>query len=65
MTAPLTVAHRAYPDAMDEADTEAFDDLLDDGFALTHMTGYVQPKAEWPAQMRREVAASTGYRLRP
>ncbi|MFF4352584.1 nuclear transport factor 2 family protein [Streptomyces sp. NPDC001530] len=45
-------ARRAYPHAMDEGDTEALDDMLDDGFTLTHMTGYVQPKAEWPAQMR-------------
>ncbi|MER6958049.1 nuclear transport factor 2 family protein [Streptomyces sp. NPDC000618] len=45
-------AHHAYLDAMVEADTQPLDDLLDDGFTLTHMTGYVQPKAEWLAEMK-------------
>lgn len=45
-------AHRAYLEAMAQGDTRALDDLLDDGFTLTHMTRYVQPKAEWLAQMR-------------
>ncbi|MGV9339975.1 nuclear transport factor 2 family protein [Streptomyces sp. NPDC003688] len=44
--------HRAYLDAMAEGDTPSLDALLDDGFTLTHMTGYVQPKAEWLAGMR-------------
>lgn len=46
-------AHRTYLHAMDEGDTKALDELLDDGFTLTHMTGHVQPKAEWLAQMRQ------------
>jgi hypothetical protein len=37
---------------MVEGDTQSLDDLLDDGFTLTHMTGYVQPKAAWLAEMR-------------
>ncbi|MEH0580249.1 nuclear transport factor 2 family protein [Streptomyces sp. B21-108] len=45
-------AHRAYVKAMDQGDTKALDDLLDGGFTLTHMTGYVQPKEEWLSQMR-------------
>ncbi|MFE6822265.1 DUF4440 domain-containing protein [Streptomyces sp. NPDC057690] len=45
---------RAYLDAMHEGDTEALDALLDDGFTLTHMTGYVQPKVEWLAQMEQD-----------
>lgn len=45
-------AHHAYLNAMLEGDTASLDDLLDDGFTLTHMTGYVQPKAEWLAEMR-------------
>ncbi|PPL17969.1 hypothetical protein GY24_10945 [Microterricola pindariensis] len=32
-------------------DTNALDDLLDEGFTLTHMTGYVQSKAEWLADI--------------
>lgn len=45
-------AHHAYLDAMVEEDTPSLDDLLDAGFTLTHMTGYVQPKAEWLAEMK-------------
>ena len=45
-------AHHAYLNAMVEADTPSLDDLLDGGFTLTHMTGYVQPKTEWLAEMR-------------
>ncbi|MGW5433186.1 nuclear transport factor 2 family protein [Streptomyces sp. NPDC004059] len=45
-------ANHAYLNAMLEGDTPSLDDLLDDGFTLTHMTGYVQPKAEWLAEMR-------------
>ncbi len=26
--------------------------MLDDAFTLTHITGYVQPKAEWLAEIR-------------
>lgn len=36
---------------MTAGDTDALDDLLDDDFTLSHITGYVQPKAEWLAQM--------------
>ncbi|MEU9639542.1 nuclear transport factor 2 family protein [Streptomyces tendae] len=48
----LRDVHRAYLDGMREGDTEALDGLLARDFTLTHMTGYVQPKAEWLAQMR-------------
>ncbi|MEU1183620.1 nuclear transport factor 2 family protein [Streptomyces sp. NPDC005820] len=49
---PVFQAHHAYLNAMVEGDTQALDELLDDGFTLTHMTGYVQPKAAWLAEMR-------------
>ncbi|WP_331750030.1 nuclear transport factor 2 family protein (plasmid) [Streptomyces longwoodensis] len=49
--AELREVHRAYLDAMVEGDTAALGDLLAEDFTLTHMTGYVQPKAEWLAQM--------------
>lgn len=60
MNAPLDVnareevlaAYRAHLRAMTDGDTEALDDLFDDGFTLTHITGYQQPKAEWLSQMR-------------
>ncbi|MFG3029103.1 nuclear transport factor 2 family protein [Streptomyces sp. NPDC048253] len=45
-------AYRAHLRAMADGDTDALDDLLDDGFTLTHITGYQQPKAEWLSQMR-------------
>ncbi|WP_069628761.1 nuclear transport factor 2 family protein [Streptomyces niveus] len=50
----LRDVHRAYLDAMREGDTQALDDLLGEDYTLTHMTGYVQPKAEWLAQMRQD-----------
>ncbi|MCX5358454.1 nuclear transport factor 2 family protein [Streptomyces sp. NBC_00124] len=45
-------AYRAHLQAMTDGDTDALDDLLDEGFTLTHITGYQQPKAEWLSQMR-------------
>jgi hypothetical protein len=32
---------------MIERDTAAMNSILDEHYTLTHMTGYVQPKAEW------------------
>ncbi|MDO0917301.1 nuclear transport factor 2 family protein [Streptomyces sp. DT2A-34] len=48
----VLAAYRAHLQAMADGDTDALDDLLDDGFTLTHITGYQQPKAEWLSQMR-------------
>ncbi|MEU9955213.1 nuclear transport factor 2 family protein [Streptomyces sp. NPDC050982] len=45
-------AYRAQLRAMIDGDTDALDPLLDDGFTLTHITGYEQPKAEWLSRMR-------------
>jgi hypothetical protein len=45
-------AYRAYLQAMADGDTDALDGILDGGFTLTHINGYVQPKAEWLSQMR-------------
>ncbi|MFC8661279.1 nuclear transport factor 2 family protein [Streptomyces sp. NPDC057199] len=50
--AEIIEAHRAYIEAMSHGDTETLADLLSDGFTLTDMTGYVQPKNEWLPQMR-------------
>jgi hypothetical protein len=33
--------------SMVAADADRLDELLDPGFSLTHITGYVQPKDEW------------------
>lgn len=44
-------AYRAQLHAMTEGNTGALTALLDDDFTLTHMTGYVQPKQEWLAQI--------------
>ena len=35
-------------------DTTAMNDILDQHYTLTHMTGYVQPKAEWFDEVRKE-----------
>ncbi|MBP3089090.1 nuclear transport factor 2 family protein [Corynebacterium sp. sy017] len=43
--------HETLCTAMLTADTEALDALLAEDFTLTHMTGYVQPKEEWLAQI--------------
>lgn len=37
---------------MTDGDTNALDAMLDDGFTLTHITGYEQPKSEWLSEMR-------------
>lgn len=38
-------------EAMVLGDTNALEDLLDEGFTLAHMTGDVQSKAEWLADI--------------
>ncbi|MCO4166917.1 nuclear transport factor 2 family protein [Actinobacillus suis] len=43
----LAKIYRTINTAMLNADTKTLDRLLDDNFTLTHITGYVQPKAEW------------------
>jgi hypothetical protein len=45
--------------AMLAGDAEALDALLAEGFALVHMTGYRQPKAEWLADVRSGAMAYT------
>jgi len=50
----LILAARGQMDeSMIAADAEHLDALLGEGFSLTHMTGYVQPKAEWLDEIRR------------
>jgi Domain of unknown function (DUF4440) len=46
-TAEIMRTLRAYHAAMVDARTADLDDLLDPGFALVHITGYIQPKNEW------------------
>jgi len=45
--ATLVEAHREMYRAMLSARTDQLAVLLDDGYSLTHMTGYRQPKREW------------------
>jgi hypothetical protein len=45
-TAPEEL-HSALCEAMVAGDLAGLDAILADGFTLTHMTGYVQAKAEW------------------
>jgi hypothetical protein len=35
-------------------DTASMNDILDEKYTLTHMTGYVQPKAEWFDEVIKE-----------
>jgi len=44
--------HQTLFRAMVEGRTDVLDALLDDRFTLTHLTGYVKPKAEWLAEIR-------------
>jgi ketosteroid isomerase-like protein len=44
--------YRAQLRAMLDSDTETLGDLLTEDFTLTHITGFLQPKEEWLAQMR-------------
>jgi hypothetical protein len=46
-TAAILEILRAYHAAMVEAQVDRLRQLLDSGFTLGHITGYVQPKNEW------------------
>jgi inosine-uridine nucleoside N-ribohydrolase len=48
----LTQAYVQYLQAMIDADTDALDRMLDDGYTLHHITGEVQPKRDWLAQVK-------------
>ena len=50
--AELTGVLSRYHDAMVAARTDTLDAMLDPGFTLVHITGYVQPKDEWFDVMR-------------
>lgn len=45
-------AYEAQRDAMVAGDADALGVLLADGFTLTHMTGYVQEREDWLADVR-------------
>jgi len=50
--AAVRANYEAQRRAMVAGDADALGALLADGFTLTHMTGYRQPKAEWLADVR-------------
>jgi hypothetical protein len=50
--AQIYVAFRAQIAAMVAGDADVLADLLPADFTLSHITGYVQPRDEWLAQMR-------------
>ena len=50
--AELTGVLSRYHDAMVAARTDTLDAMLDPGFTLVHITGYVQSKDEWFGVMR-------------
>lgn len=45
---------RELAELMITRDTVAMNKILDDRYTLTHITGYVQPKAEWFSEVARE-----------
>src|SRR4051812_42067018 len=45
---------RQLTELMIERNTGAMARIVDENFALTHITGYVQPKEEWFAEIERE-----------
>lgn len=49
----LIELYRNYNRAMVAADVELLDQLLAPQFTLTHMTGYVQPRAEWLTEIKQ------------
>lgn len=49
--AAVLANYRAQLDAMTRHDTPALGQLLTGDFFLTHITGYVQPRAEWLSEM--------------
>ena len=51
LTTELRKAFESQRDAMVLADIAVLDELLADEFTLTHMTGYVQQKREWLADI--------------
>lgn len=53
MNEEILALYRAYNQAMAADDTVALDQLLAPSFTLTHMTGYVQPRAEWLKELRQ------------
>ena len=50
-TGPVEAAFRSVYQAMLAADTAALGALLDAGFTLTHITGVVQPRGDWLADI--------------
>jgi hypothetical protein len=43
----IEALHEAMCEAMVAGDLAELDDILAEGFTLTHMTGYVQSRSEW------------------
>ena len=51
---PLLAVTRQLTRLMIERDTMAMAKILDKGYTLTHMTGYVQSRSEWFTEVERE-----------
>lgn len=59
-TQMLTMVRQIIP-LMIARDTEGINKLVAEGFTLTHITGYVQSKAEWFAEIESESMKYYGY----
>ncbi len=52
--AQVLVVVQQLAELMIKRDTAAMNHILDEDYTLTHMTGYVQPKAEWFNEVTKE-----------
>lgn len=52
--AEIRLVTKRLTELMIKKDTVAINKILDAGFTLTHITGYVQPKSEWFAEIESE-----------
>jgi hypothetical protein len=52
--AQILEVSRQLTQSMIEKDTASMSKILDANFTLTHITGYVQPKNEWFAEIKKE-----------
>lgn len=52
--AQILVLTRKFTQLMFDRNTAELDKIVDKNFSLTHITGYVQPKAEWFKEIEQE-----------
>jgi hypothetical protein len=58
----IEALHEAMCEAMVDGDVAGLDSILADGFTLTHMTGYLQSRAEWLEAIESGEMHTTGWK---